>query len=97
MEKTFEWMSWIEIEERKLIWKRAAKIGWKTIAWELRCDRTTAWRKWQVACNKIAARLNAKKSSSKIFGIKPRISEQKQDSKNFINPIIRKFKQIFSR
>lgn len=58
LEQTFDWMLWIEVEERKLIWKRAAKLRWKTICWELGCDRYTAWRKWVTACEKIAARLN---------------------------------------
>ena len=58
LEQTFDWMQWIEVEERKLIWKRAAKVRWKTICWELGCDRSTAWRKWVIACEKIAARLN---------------------------------------
>ena len=59
LEQTFDWMPWITVEERKLIWKRANRIGWKTICWELGCDRTTAWRKWSVGLEKIAARLNA--------------------------------------
>ena len=60
LDKTFEWMTWISIEERKLIWKRAAKVRWKTICRELGCNRTTASRKWNIACSKIAACLNAK-------------------------------------
>ena len=31
----------------------------KVIAGEMGCDRTTAWRRWQLALTKIAARLNA--------------------------------------
>lgn len=60
LEQTFEWMPWIEVEERKLIWKRAARVRWKTICWEFGYDRTTAWRKWVLACTKIATRLNAR-------------------------------------
>ena len=37
----------------------AARVRWKTLCWELGCDRTTAWRRWQLALTKIAARLNA--------------------------------------
>lgn len=59
LEQTFEWMPWINVEERKLIWKRAARVRWKTISWEFGYDRTTAWRKWVLACTKIATRLNA--------------------------------------
>lgn len=59
LEQTFDWMPWITVEERKLIWKRANRIGWKTISWQFGCDRTTAWRKWSIGLEKIAARLNA--------------------------------------
>ncbi|MBL0320103.1 MAG: helix-turn-helix domain-containing protein [Alphaproteobacteria bacterium] len=61
LDMTFEWMPWITVEERKLIWQRAARVRWKTICWELGCDRTTAWRKWVLACTKIATRLNAQR------------------------------------
>ena len=59
LEQTFDWMLWITIEERKLIWLRAARVPWKAITWEFGCDRTTAWRHWTLALAKIAARLNA--------------------------------------
>jgi len=60
LEQTFEWMQWIEIEERKLIWKRAARVRWKVICWEFGYDRSTAWRKWVIGCTKIATRLNSR-------------------------------------
>ena len=65
MEKTFEWMTWLEVEERKLIWKRAAKVRWKTICWELGCSRATVWKRWLIACTKIATNLNAKQHIKK--------------------------------
>lgn len=65
LDKTFEWMNWISIEERKLIWKRAAKVGWKTICWELGCSRATVWRRWNIACTKIASRINTKRRAKK--------------------------------
>ncbi len=61
MEETLTWMLCIEVEERHLVWKRAARVRWKTLCWELGCDRTTAWRKWNVALAKIAAHLNSRK------------------------------------
>ena len=57
--RTFDWVLWITEAERKLVWSRAARVPWKLIAGELGCDRTTAWRRWQLALTKIAARLNA--------------------------------------
>ena len=59
IEQTFDWVLWIEEAERKLIWSRAARVPWKQISGEMGCNRTTAWRRWQVALTKIAARLNA--------------------------------------
>lgn len=59
LEQTFDWVLWIEEEERKLVWARAARVPWKQISAEHACDRSTAWRRWQIALTKIAARLNA--------------------------------------
>lgn len=59
LEQTFDWMLWVEEAERKLIWARAARVPWKQITGELGCDRTTAWRRWQLALTKIATRVNA--------------------------------------
>ena len=63
LEQTFEWMSWIEAEERKLVWWRGARVKWRVICLKLGCDRSTAWRKWMVACIKIAAHLNNSSAS----------------------------------
>jgi hypothetical protein len=60
LEQTFDWVLWIDEAERRLVWSRAARVPWKQISGELGCDRTTAWRRWQLALTKIAARLNAK-------------------------------------
>ncbi|MCL7466071.1 DUF6362 family protein [Phaeovulum sp. NW3] len=59
LEQTFDWVLWIGEDERKLVWSRAARVPWKQICAEQGCDRTTAWRRWQLALTKIAARLNA--------------------------------------
>ena len=59
LEQTFDWALWIGEPERKLVWSRAARVPWKVIAGEMGCDRTTAWRRWQLALTTIAARLNA--------------------------------------
>ncbi len=60
LEETFSWMACLEIEERKLVWKRATKVRWKDICRELGCDRTTAWRQWVIALTKIVAFLNSR-------------------------------------
>jgi hypothetical protein len=64
LEETFSWMGCLEIEERKLIWRRAAKVRWKAICWELGCDRSTAWRQWVIALAKIANFLNERNAGS---------------------------------
>ena len=59
LEQTFDWVLWIDEAERKLIWSRAARVPWKQISGELGVNRSTAWRRWQLALVKIASRLNA--------------------------------------
>jgi hypothetical protein len=59
LEQTFDWVLWIEQEERKLIWWRAARRPWKEITYELGVDRSTTWRQHKRALTKIATRLNA--------------------------------------
>ena len=68
LEQTLDWIVWIDVEDRKLVWSRAARVPWKQISGELGCDRTTAWRRWQIALTKIAARLNAAHPRSTVFG-----------------------------
>lgn len=58
LDKTFEWMAWISVEERKLIWMRAAKVKWGNICLNMDCCRATAWKKWNFALERIAKRLN---------------------------------------
>ncbi|MDP3961879.1 MAG: DUF6362 family protein [Pseudorhodobacter sp.] len=57
--QTFDWVLWIEEAERRLVWSHAAGVPWKQISGDLGCERATAWRRWQLALTKIAARLNA--------------------------------------
>jgi len=64
LDQTFDWVRWLDANEGRLVWLRAAKVPWKRITWELGCDRTTAWRRWTLALTKIAARLNGAPSSS---------------------------------
>lgn len=59
--QTFEWMPWVNTEERKIIGLRAKKVLWKTIAAKFKCHRSTVEHKWRVGLNKIAMRLNEQK------------------------------------
>ena len=59
LEQTFDWVLWLDEDERRLIWWRAARRPWKEITYELGVARRTAWRQHKLALTKIAARLNA--------------------------------------
>lgn len=59
MEQTLEWITWLDVEERKLVWLRAYKVRWKSICVRIGVDRSTAWRYWVIALTKIATRLNS--------------------------------------
>nr|BDD46857.1 hypothetical protein 21 [bacterium] len=58
MEETFDWIMWVSIEERKLIWLRAERVPWKLICRQLGVSRNTAWRHWVAALLKITHKLS---------------------------------------
>lgn len=58
MLEVMSWMVWLEEEQRHLLWMRAERYPWRKICGRIGCDRTTAWRRWQVALDVIASRLN---------------------------------------
>lgn len=58
LEQTLRWIVWLEEEERKLVWMRAARMPWKPICHRFGVDRKTAWRHWTKALGKISDRLN---------------------------------------
>ena len=58
MEKAFEWLFWIEVEERHLIWWRAENKPWKPICGYLGYGREKARKIRKNALVKIAQNLN---------------------------------------
>jgi hypothetical protein len=63
MLETMRWMLWLEVEQRHLLWMRAAQYDWQDIARRFGCCRTTAWRRWKIAINQVALQLNSEKTS----------------------------------
>jgi DNA-binding NarL/FixJ family response regulator len=57
-EQMLEWLTWLTIEERKIIRWRASGISCKNIGRALKCDQSTIWRQWRCGLAKISSRLN---------------------------------------
>ena len=49
MLEVMQWVQWLEVEQRHLVWMRADNYRWREITRRFGCDRTTAWRRWQRA------------------------------------------------
>ena len=58
MIETSRWMLWLDVQQRHLVWMRARQEPWREISRRFACDRTTAWRRWQIALKQIASALN---------------------------------------
>ena len=71
--ETTQWLLWLSVEQRKLVWARARYVPWKVICKELGCARPTAWRRWRHALTIIVVELN---------GQPPRIQDGTAASRN---------------
>jgi len=59
MEKVCQWILFLkEVEERKIIWLRAARTPWKLVCGEFGISRATANRKWKSAIRQITLQLD---------------------------------------
>lgn len=65
LEQTFDWTQCLTILERKLIWRRAARVPWKVICQEFGYGRTAMWDKWVKALKTISNNLNKRQVQSK--------------------------------
>lgn len=61
MENILEWLRFVPLEERRLIWLRACGMGWKHLAKYCKKSRTTLDRHYNGGLNKILAALTEKK------------------------------------
>lgn len=57
-DETVRWLRWLDVEQRKLVWWRAAYLPWREICGRIGRDRKTAWRHWQFALALIVVQLN---------------------------------------
>ncbi|MBG1252183.1 DUF6362 family protein [Burkholderia pseudomallei] len=65
MLETMRWVQWLEVEQRHLVWMRAKQYEWPDICRRFGCCRTTAWRRWKLAMEIVATRLNTPRPASK--------------------------------
>jgi hypothetical protein len=59
LEQALQWMQWLTVLERKLVWRRAAKMSWKSICLEFSLSQAGASYKWRHALTKISSYLNS--------------------------------------
>ena len=64
MEETLGWSAWLEPDDTKLVWKRAERVRWKAICYELGIARATAHRRLEYALSLIALKLNGRRAST---------------------------------
>jgi hypothetical protein len=58
MLETMQWVQWLEVEQRHLVWMRSNRYRWRDICRRVGCCRMTAWRHWQKALLMVADHLN---------------------------------------
>ena len=59
MLETMQWVLWLEVEQRHLVWMRAKRYGWREIAVRFACCAKTAQRHWADALQTVTDHLNA--------------------------------------
>lgn len=56
--ETTQWLQWLSVEQRKLVWARARYVPWRAICEAQHCSKPTAWRRWRHALTLIVVQLN---------------------------------------
>ncbi len=70
MLETMNWVQWLEVETRHLVWMRADNYEWNEIGRRIGCCRTTAWRRWRIALEVVVQKLNQEpvaRTSADVF------------------------------
>jgi Domain of unknown function (DUF6362) len=82
MQEVMRWVQCLEVEERHLVWMRASKERWRTVATRLGVCIKTAQRRHEKALAQVATMLNHSNtptvttvSSSRHTGLRPSIFE----------------------
>ena len=57
MLETMRWVQWLEVEQRHLVWMRAARYRWYDIGKRFGCAPRTAQRRWEIAMYVVAHNL----------------------------------------
>ncbi len=60
-----EWLSVLEKDERRLVWKRANRIPWKYLCREFGYSRADMWRQYQSALLKVSFYIKGKNVGDK--------------------------------
>ena len=50
--ETTQWLQWLSVEQRKLVWARARYVPWRAICEAHQCSKPTAWRRWRHAASR---------------------------------------------
>jgi len=57
MLEVMRWVQWLEVEQRHLVWMRAARYRWYDIGKRFGCAPRTAQRRWEIAMCIVASNL----------------------------------------
>ena len=84
MQEVMQWVQCLEVDERHLVWMRASKERWRTVATRLGVCIKTAQRRHEKALAHVAAMLNGGKQTqpmsttnvSRPTGLRPSIFER---------------------
>ena len=57
MLEVMRWVQWLEVEQRHLVWMRAARYRWYDIGKLFGCAPRTAQRRWEIAMYIVASNL----------------------------------------